>query len=266
MTTSIYYFSATGNSLHFAKQLARELKTNNLTSIAEALTSETIEISADRVGFVFPAYAWGPPRIVMDFLQKIEFKSKPYIFSVVTCAGIPAKTNITVKNELKKKKVDLDAGFIIKANRSSLIKKNTLDRIIISLDKQRKIIQRGEERLPEIISTIEKREKHKPETSSGIVNIFGTMFHNFGINYFKVAANSFNVHDSCTGCGTCVRLCPRANIILEEGHPQFSDNCEFCHACIQWCPKFAISHPDFENDPKQYRHPKIKLNDLIVNA
>jgi ferredoxin len=82
----------------------------------------------------------------------------------------------------------------------------------------------------------------------------------------SMAANSFNVSDSCTGCGTCVRACPRANIILEAGHPRFSDNCEFCHACIQWCPKFAISHPDFENEPKHYRHPNIRLNELIVNV
>jgi ferredoxin len=168
MNTTIYYFSATGNSLHFARELAQELHTENIFSIAEAMDQEFVETDSQRVGLVFPVYAWGPPRIVMDFLEKLIFQGSPYIFSIVTCVGIPAK--------------------------------------------------------------------------------------------------SFHVNDKCTGCGTCVRVCPRANVLLKNGQPIFKDNCELCHACIQWCPEFAITHPDFNYESPQYRNSKVKVKDLVVNA
>lgn len=266
MNTTIFYFSATGNSLHFAQQLANELKTAKLVSIAEAMEWETIETGADRIGLVFPVYAWGAPRIVMDFLQKLAITGKPYIFSIATCVGIPAQTQITIQKLLKKKNIKLDAGFVIKSKNASLMKMNALDKVVIALDKQRKRLKTGDERLKEIVSVIEKQKKHKPETSSWIANIFGTMFHDYGINFFRTAAKSFHVKENCTGCGTCVRVCPRANVIMENGQPGFGDNCELCHACIQWCPEFAISHPDFDSNLPQYRHPKINVNNVVVNA
>jgi ferredoxin len=202
----------------------------------------------------------------MDFLEKLIFQGSPYIFSIVTCVGIPAKTLLTVRKALRKKGVELDAGYVIKARCSSLMKMNALDRIIISLDKQRKRLKTGKERLPEILSTVDKKEKHKPETSSWTANIFGTLFHNYGINFFKTAAMSFHVSDKCTGCGSCIRVCPRGNVLLKNGQPIFKDNCELCHACIQWCPEFAITHPDFNNEYSQYRNPEINVKDLLVNA
>jgi ferredoxin len=126
-------------------------------------------------------------------------------------------------------------------------------------------MQPGKERLTEITSVIKETKKHKPEESSWVANIFGQIFHEQGIKYFKTAAKAFEVNESCTGCGKCVRICPRANIFLKNGCPTFSNNCEFCHACIQWCPKFAITHPDFNPLLNQYKHPSIKYSDIIIN-
>jgi len=266
MKTTIFYFSATGNSLHFAKQLAKGLHADKMISISEVIENNPLETSAERVGLVFPVYAWGPPRIVVDFLRKLTLKGKPYIFSIATCVGIPAKTLVTVKNELRRKGADLDAGFVIRAERSSLMKMNALDKIIIALDKKRKSLQTGNERLREVFTTVRELRKHKPETSSWAANIFGTLFHDKGIDYFKSAAGSFKVSGDCKGCGICVRVCPRANINLLKGVPSFGDNCEFCHACIQWCPEFAISHPDFDTELPQYTNPEVRVNELVINA
>lgn len=264
METTLYYFSATGNSLHFARKLASKLKPCKLCSMADAIQKSTVSSSSQRIGLVFPVYAWGAPRIVMDFIEKLNLSDTAYIFAVATCMGIPAKTLPSVQKALKKKGSDLNAGFVIQAECSSLMKKNMLDKIVIGLDQKRKRLQTGEKRINEIVSTIQTQKKHKPETSSPTANMFGILFHSYGINFFKTASGDFQVSDDCRGCGTCVRVCPRGNIVLKEGRPLFSKDCEMCHACVQWCPGFAITHPSFQPGAPQYQHSEIKAKDLFV--
>lgn len=266
MKTNIYYFSATGNSLNFSKKLAREINAQKLIAISEIVINETVQCDAECIGIVCPVFAWGVPRIVREFLEKLQLTGNPYIFAVVSCVGIPGATLKVIQRILQQKKSDLNAGFVVKAPCSSLAKKNLLDDIIIILDRKRKSLKSGEERLNEIAGAINKQEKHKPETSSLPANYFGSIFHECGTDYFKKASKDFEVNDKCRGCGICVRVCPRGNINLRAGTPEFSGNCEFCHACIQWCPEFAIKHPNFKSDTKQYRNPNINLNELIVNA
>ena len=49
--------------------------------------------------------------------------------------------------------------------------------------------------------------------------------------------------EKCTGCATCVELCPEDNITLEEGCAFFGDKCESCQRCIAFCPSGAIYVP-----------------------
>jgi len=265
MDTTIYYFSATGNSLQVARNLKAELKPCSLVSIPEAMQNTVVTCSSKRIGLVFPVYAWGAPRIVMDFLEKLTLPDETYIFAVVTCVGIPAKTLPSVRKALKKKGSDLDAGFVVRAECSSMMKKNMLDKVVISLDQKRKRIQTGESRLNEIASTIQKLQKHKPENSSPVANLFGLLFHSYGINFFKTASQDFQVSSDCNACGTCVRVCPRGNIALKNGRPQFHKDCEMCHACIHWCPGFAITHPGFQPGTPQYHHPQVRVKEMFVD-
>lgn len=266
MKTNIFYFSATGNSLNFAKSLAKEINVKNLIPISEIIENDAIYCDADRIGIICPVYGWGLPRIVTEFLGKLQIKGNPYIFSAVTCVGIPGKTLKNIQDLLRQKNQELHAGFVIQAPCSSLAKKNVFDNIIIGLDRKRKQLKTGKERLTEIATILSNLSIHKPETSSWPANYFGSFFHEYGVKYFTKAASDFKVQDQCTGCGTCVRVCPRANIIITDKKPEFLTNCEFCHACIQWCPKFAIVHPDFDMNLKQYRNPAIRMNEMVVNA
>jgi MinD superfamily P-loop ATPase len=52
--------------------------------------------------------------------------------------------------------------------------------------------------------------------------------------------NTFSVTDACTGCGTCVKICPVGNIVLSNGRPEWLHHCANCIACYSYCPNKAI--------------------------
>ena len=87
--------------------------------------------------------------------------------------------------------------------------------------------------------------------------------------------NSFSVSRNCTGCGTCVKVCPVENIELQAaasegsglsgGGPRWLHRCEFCLACLHWCPAGAISSSGVKGT-RQYHHPDVSVSDMMRNG
>ena len=83
----IFYFTATGNSLYVARELAGE--SGQLLSIPRLIKDEHLDFEADEIGFVFPDYAASAPLMVREFVSKAHFKAQ-YIFSVITFGNFAA--------------------------------------------------------------------------------------------------------------------------------------------------------------------------------
>ncbi|NLM29689.1 MAG: 4Fe-4S binding protein [Methanomicrobiales archaeon] len=48
--------------------------------------------------------------------------------------------------------------------------------------------------------------------------------------------------EKCTGCETCVDVCPSAAITMEDGKAKVDpDLCVDCETCVDECPSEAIS-------------------------
>lgn len=65
-----FYFTATGNCLYVAKRIG-----GDLYSIPQMMKDDKREIEDDAIGFVFPCYGFGVPRMVIDFIQSSKFKA-----------------------------------------------------------------------------------------------------------------------------------------------------------------------------------------------
>lgn len=80
----IFYFSGTGNSAWVARQIAKA-QHEELLSIAEEMNEnkEYILKDGEKVGFVFPVYAWGPPKIVLRFIRRLKMNRPEYLFLFV---------------------------------------------------------------------------------------------------------------------------------------------------------------------------------------
>lgn len=64
----ILYFTATGNSLYVARQLAGEA--GELLSIPQLVKAGRYELEADEIGIVYPVYGHMPPATANAILQK----------------------------------------------------------------------------------------------------------------------------------------------------------------------------------------------------
>ena len=63
MSTGIYYFSGTGNSLYVAKDIAAKT-VGTLVPIASVVGSNVIKVDSEVIGIVFPVYYGELPVII----------------------------------------------------------------------------------------------------------------------------------------------------------------------------------------------------------
>ena len=120
----IFYFSGCGNSRHVVETLAAGLN-DTLVFIPEAAREGRYEyelVEGERLGFVFPIYAWGPPKLVMDFVKKVTVKvpepvegptSKPYIYFACTCGDECGLAEDIFRKALEQKGWNLNACFSV---------------------------------------------------------------------------------------------------------------------------------------------------------
>ena len=76
MKTKIFYFSGTGNSLSVARKIANGIGESEVIAIPNVI-NKIKNIESETVGFVFPVYGWGLPRIIVDFIKSNAMWLKP---------------------------------------------------------------------------------------------------------------------------------------------------------------------------------------------
>ena len=47
--------------------------------------------------------------------------------------------------------------------------------------------------------------------------------------------------EKCTGCETCIEICPVEAISVNNGKAEISNECVDCGSCVDECPNQAIS-------------------------
>lgn len=246
----IVSFSGTGNSRDVALRLADRLG-DQVTTIDRALLDsiahgETIGLGKEnRVIWVFPIYAWGLPRVVEKVMASARFETDAVAgptlhWMVCTCGD-----DIGLAHRLWRKAMAA-RGFKA-AGAFSVAMPNTyvflpgfdLDSPEVA-NAKREAMPARTDHIAAVIRTCsptapdEVTEGGAPWIKSHILRPL--------FNRFLTSPRGFRVdRERCTGCGTCVRSCPLANINLVDRKPVWADDCTFCTACYHRCPEHAIS-------------------------
>ncbi|HHV98637.1 MAG TPA: 4Fe-4S binding protein [Clostridiaceae bacterium] len=252
----IFYFSGTGNSLYVAKKIS-EIQGERLISVAgEMERKDTVfeyEFSEkELLGFVFPVYAWGPPRIVIDFISKLRVSGgKPYVFSVCTCGDDEGYATRMLQKAFAKAGLSLDSAFTVIMPNTYIIGFD-----VDSKDVASEKLRRAEEKLQTINTVISDRERGVFDLIPGRLSGLKSAIVNPLFNRFGRSTKRFYATGECTGCGTCATVCPLHTITI-KGKPVWGKSCTQCLACIHRCPVRAIQYGKATVRKGRYVHPDI---------
>lgn len=258
----IYYFSGTGNSLHAAKELAKNLPNAKLIPIAGFLDEKTFMPQGSTVGFAFPVHMTAIPVVVRDFIGKLDLQKTRYIFAIVTRIGTQHSAFSEIDKILHKKNKNLDAAFSL--NMPSNDPKFNYK--ALAPDETAKLESAMRENIKKIAMVILNKEKSRDKDTSYISRVpFLRLISLLAILTDGIQHN-FYANEKCTGCGTCEKVCLSKKIKMSGGKPiwQKDVKCFKCYACLNYCPNQAVQIKGQTEKNGRYSHPYAAASEIAA--
>jgi len=234
---TIFFFTGTGNSLYAARKIADGVGAN-LISIPQAIHEQKL-YTDDCIGFVYPQYANGLPKMVRKFIEDNRFEAD-YFFAVNLWSFI----HINAIGEIASL-LPINYGVYLRTPMNFIF-------LLNSPKNPTKLIEKADKRIDTIIKYITERKEKSVRARKGI----GNATKHFG-------ASKFMLTPHCTKCGTCVKVCPAQNINLNDT-VVFGNKCETCYACVNLCPTHAIYSNNATLKRRQYCNPHISVNEIAA--
>ncbi len=272
MSTEIYYFSGTGNSLFVAKELQKRIAGVKLIPMLSLLNRNVIKVKGETAGFVFPVYCHTVPNIVKEFIRKLDLESA-YIFAAATTAGSQYSAYTGIDKMLKKKGKGLDSWFTIKmpTNMPFYIDYGEMT----DKTKTAKMESGARARIESIAGIIAAKKKHRkkePQFTRPIPSLI-LPFMPVLIPLTRLIVKKISVFYSdskCTGCGICEKVCLSGKIKMIRKKPVWQKDieCYQCQACINYCPSQSIQQKSawfmksYSEKNGRRHHTEITANDI----
>ncbi len=259
MKNVIYYFSGTGNSLALAKDIAGKLGDTQLIPVNHYTLKMELP-QADRVGFVYPVYFFGLPRMMMDFITKLNIARGTYCFAVADMGGTDVISLLQVERILASKGLKLSYGVNrLMPGNYILMYPTTAE------NKQAELFGDAKKAVVQISEDINNNVLKSTPKHPWVLNAFAEIVYQIGYNKKKTDHNFWST-DDCINCGICAKICPSANITLPKGKPVWNHDCHQCLACIHWCPKAAIQYKKATLTRGRYHHPDVKVEEMFPDG
>lgn len=231
----VLYFSGTGNSRYVAKKIA-EVSDDEIISINQRLKKHDYStvLSEKPLVFVGPIYAGRFPRVMDDYIKKVNFTGTKRAYFIGTCAQTPWVTVEYVEKLCKEKSFSLLGFNSIIMPQGYVAGGGTQPKEVNDM-----ILKAAEPKIIKIAETIRDmlllpKEQSGKAIMSKILNpIMYSMM---------ISSKGFTVTDKCTSCNKCEARCPLNNVKLVNGKPTWGKNCTHCMACIAGCPTSAIEY------------------------
>ena len=295
MSTTVYTFSGTGNSLAVARHLVERIGAE-LVPIPSLIDRQRVVVEADACGMVFPVYHKSIPLILKRFVEKLVIPNGAYTFAVCTYGDTPGLAIDHLRKLMRDQGNDLAAGFGVQMPYNYLTPSPVVRGFFRSFtlrevptEKQEALLGDAPKEIERIADAVQARTSGRflakpdpitrltdrlnlPEVLAkpvwlriaGVTDPTDRPF----IESRQVMDRAFWADEACNGCGVCSRICPVGNVAMVDdaarGHeiPTWQQRCEQCFACLQWCPQEAIQFGSGTGGRRRYHHPDVTVADM----
>ena len=274
MSTLIYYFTGTGNSLYVAKDIA-DATGGTLVPVASLVDRDAVspDADADAVGMVFPVYYGDLPVIIKEFAGTLENLEGRYIFSVCTFGGSAGDSHRMLGDIITARGGVLAATYGVHMPQNAFYK---------FWEKHEPLYRNWRKKVKTVAANTAARKRGtfftnpafdiifkgiqawvKPRYKQSFIKLSGASPELSVDELIRLNDTSFGVTGACTGCGLCAQVCPVDNIEMVEKRPVWRHRCENCLACYNSCPVRAITS-GIARKGYYYRHPDISTKEIMA--
>jgi NAD-dependent dihydropyrimidine dehydrogenase PreA subunit len=259
---TVYYFSATGNSLHIAEEFGKRMPGTSLVPIDGLSEGKHPVPEGEKIGFIFPVHINSLPKPVIRFVETTDFGPAAYLFAAATHCGYPGRMDLQLNELLRPIHRTLDAYFTFK------LCLNTPKGILPSFLIDRKWTEKiGKDRIAAMDTDNEPRlDEMARIVGSGLTHLdggktgpAGRFLQSFLLRSAKNRKEwiGFYADSDCDGCGICEKVCLAGTVSMESRRPLWlrSVGCWYCYACFNHCPKQAILVKNYTLKTGRYLYP-----------
>jgi ferredoxin len=276
ISTEIFYFSGTGNSLFVAREISKGIPNSIITPIVACVSQKKCKSDAEVIGIVFPVHALTIPIVVHIFLRKLKIHNTKYIFSVATREGTVFKGFNRIESILRRKKKKLNSKFVI-----NMCGNDSRHKYIAPKEDDIKRIERNVlDNIRIILEIVNQKKQYRMVDSSVLFPTSNNKIKSWFIetlviflmeNADKFGGANYFYHDkNCNGCGICEKVCLSKKIENKNNEPIWNKKtlCYMCFACLNFCPKKSVqihSIPgveSFSETNDRYQHPYTTVKDM----
>lgn len=247
----ILYYSGTGNSRYVALRIADQLQDECLDLFTRLRDNDYCEIASQKpFVLVTPTYGWQIPRLLQDWLKKVQFTGNKKLYFVMTCGSEIGNS----AQYLRKLCAEIGMSYkgcaeiVMPENYIALFDAPDQTEALTIIEKAKPLIDQCAQVIKVNDNLTDKPVNVNDKIKSSIVNA--------AFYPLIVHAKKFYVTNECTGCGKCVKSCVLSNIQLIEHKPVWGNHCTHCMACICGCPAHAIEYGNASLNKPRYQCPE----------
>ena len=247
----LFYFTATGNSLHTAKQLEERP-----ISIAQAIHDRDKTYVAESIGIVCPVFGHEVPGIVKEFLESANFQT-PYFYMILTYGNRHGGASELAERMLS------DLGITASYINVVLMVDNFLPGF--DMDQQKALDKNVEGQIEIIKNDLAKQRRFISPVTAGDRKTHQEYLARMSQMPVGAFSNLCRITEQCVGCEICTKVCPKACFTVSDQKSIWhSEGCITCMACVHACPTKAIqlSVPE-KNQNARYRNEHISLCEIV---